>query len=89
MGIVLMKLISGEELVAEDFDIGYKRPRVLQVMQQSNGQMGAALVPWMLADQDGTFSIDDRHIITKVTAPSEIEKVYRQQTSGIEIASSF
>lgn len=93
MSIVLMKLCSGEEIIADEvygeLSAKYKRPRVLQVMQQQNGQMGAALVPWMIADQDGTFPIDAIHIITKVDAPSEIEKVYLQQTSGIALTGTF
>ncbi len=91
--VTVYKMVSGEEVIAKcvEFDgtvHTVSDARVLRMMQTPQGPM-PALMPWIisLADEELTFT-DDKVIVWK-DAPSDIERAYLQETSGLQIAQSL
>lgn len=89
MDVLVLKLVSGEEVVARkenesgDGGIVVSKPRVLKIMQTDEG-MGAALMPLFMAAPDlDEVWIDYHSIIAVIDCPVEMEKSYLRQTSGI------
>lgn len=97
--IVSLKLITGEEIVAEvnhrleinDKVISYsvRRPHILSFQSVGPGQIGLAFVPWALSNPE----IDNVHIpaeavIAEFIPADKVERQYIEQTSGISIASA-
>jgi hypothetical protein len=81
--IVVLKLISGEELLAkEESDGTYSKVRVFQI----NGQ-SAGLIPWLLLSPDQTNVDITFGVMAKINAPLEIEKQYLSATSSIQLLS--
>lgn len=85
--------IGQDEIIAKFVELKgdyvvISKPRVLQIMMQQNGQGGAALVPWFLTDPDAEMMVAISHIIASIPATSDIEKMYIQQTTGLELASA-
>lgn len=91
-----LKLVSGEEIIGKErVQIGVpdayflESIRVLAMQPMGNGQMGVALIPWMVGDPDGEVKIEKIHVIGDPvkSPPKNIEDAYLQQTSGIAFAS--
>ena len=83
MSIKILKLISGEELLAkEESDGAFSNVRVFQI----NGQ-NAGLIPWLLLSPDQTNVKIEFGIMAKIDAPLEIEKQYLSSTSSIQLLS--
>ena len=81
--IVILKLISGDELIAkEESDGTFSKVRVFQVSGQSAG-----LIPWLLLSPDQTNVKIEFGIMAKIDAPLEIEKQYLSATSSIQLLS--
>lgn len=81
--IVILKLISGDELIAkEESDGTFSKVRVFQVSGQSAG-----LIPWLLLSPDQTNVKIEFGIMAKINAPLEIEKSYLSATSSIQLLS--
>lgn len=92
MKIVLLKLITGEEIIARRMPTSisgkdeFEKPRVLALTPIGPGQVGASLMPWVVGNPDGKFIIDEKHIITQCDdIPKNLEDTYLQNTSGIQI----
>lgn len=93
MQVVGLKLITGEELVAQleevhEGDIKIKRALSLQ-MQMTKGGAQAGFVPWSLLIPDSeSFVISAAHIITQFSVDSVVEKQYIQSVTGIDLTVS-
>ena len=89
MKISVLKLISGEELIAREVEslsgVSYSKPRVIQMMQTQQG-MQAGLVPFILSAPDDEININPNTIVCKVTANKQIEDAYLSQTSGLDLS---
>jgi hypothetical protein len=90
--IVVLKLVSGEEIVAglKDNLSGnkmYAKPRVFLTQQTSQG-IGAALVPYIWSAPDETISIRDDLIVTCVKPSKQLEDSYLQHTSSIDLSAT-
>lgn len=88
--IVVMKLVTGEELIVTKNTLNvrsYSKPRVIQIMQTQQG-MQAALVPWFISNPDAEFNMDDDKIMAAIEAPKEVADMYLAQTSGIDLSAS-
>lgn len=89
--IVLLKLITGEELVAKKIDEVNEtwvlsNPRVLTVTPADNGQMGIGMIPWLVGDADGDVTIKTSSIIGQSTEiPKQLENGYIQNTTSIQL----
>lgn len=92
MGIRVVKLFSGEEVIArvEETLSGnkYASPRVIQMMQTQQG-MGAGLVPFIMSAPDETITINPNAIVVELNASKQIEDAYLQQTSKLDLTTKF
>jgi hypothetical protein len=92
MGIVVMKLITGEEVIAgrEENLSGktvFTKPRVFLTQQTSQG-IGAALVPWIWSAPDESVELNSTTILATVGASKQLEDSYLQHTSGIDLTAT-
>lgn len=88
MSIVVLKLINGDEVIADLVNGVYKKPRVFQMIPTERGMSGA-LMPYIMSCPDETVKIADHAIVTTVDASKQIEDAYLQQTSGIDLSSKL
>ena len=89
MSIKLIKLVSGEELIAKVeecvaalklFDIAILVP----IQVDDEGNTSIALMPWLPhADTEKGVDISNTHILCSLTPNKNIESQYRKATSGI------
>lgn len=86
--VVVLKLSSGEEVIARANNTGHgwqvTKPRLV-VMAPTPQGIQIAIMPWIAADVDGKYLIDDKHVITSGKPTDNLEKQYLEQTSGLEI----
>lgn len=91
MTIVVLKLVSGEEIIAKDLGVGenyepkFASPRVLQMVQTGQG-VQAGLVPWVLSNPDADVEILTGAIVAKTTPTSDVEDAYIRQTSKLDLS---
>ena len=90
MKISVLKLISGEEVVARETEcVGgtakYSKVMMMQMMQTQNG-VGVTMVPWIMSAPDAEVGIEPSFIVCKVYASKQVEDAYLQQTSGIDLS---
>lgn len=93
MNVIGLKLVTGEELVAELLEetgtgVVIRRAVALQV-QMTPGGPQAGFVPWSMLIPDSTkFSIKTSHIVTQYELDLSVEKQYIKSVTGIDIATS-
>ena len=66
--VKILKMITGEEVMARvsnsDGLITLDQPMMLQAIpQQTTGQMGVALIPWLMSGKSTKITISENHII--------------------------
>lgn len=88
--VILGKLTNGEEFLAElreasETSVWFKRPRVLRMMQGHNGEPQPALMPLLMMAPDAEVKFDKSNILCTIEAPVDIEKMYLQQVSRIQL----
>ena len=94
--VVILKLTTGEEVIAkEEWNMksstvgevrSFFKPRVFHMMRTPEGIQGS-FIPWLLTAPDADVEILDSFIVTKIDAPTDIEKAYLKNTSSIELLS--
>jgi hypothetical protein len=90
--ILLVKLLTGEELIAtvvDNRDEYYilDKPFTMQIVPTASGQVNITMIPWFLSSPTGGATLQKRHIIGQVTEPNEtLKREYLSRTSGIQIA---
>ena len=77
--VKVLKLTTGEEVIARveqqrDYMMLEKPMTMAPVAGQSPGQMGFAMVPWMMAAKGDFIQLSLSHIMVETEAKSEIEK---------------
>lgn len=91
----LFTLISGKEVmgkvVKQDSDtIVLESPVVIQIIPQSKESYGIGLYPYSPTDPSGSRIFYINNIESEcITIPSDLEKTYIQETTGISIVTSF
>lgn len=86
MNIIILKLISGEEVITELIEtnpnlVVAARPRVLTFSPN-----GAGLVPYIMSDPDNrNVSIDRKAIVAELVAPKEISDAYLKAVTNIQL----
>lgn len=94
MATVILKLVSGEEIIAKiveemETTLVLESARSLLVQPTGPGQMGIAMLPWMATNPDGEVDIRLQDIMVRSDdVPKQLEDGYLQQTSGIAIAAA-
>jgi len=87
--VKILKLITGEEVMARVTEgnnglITLDKPMTLQaVPTNQQGQMGFALVPWLMSGKSDTITISTDHIIAQDDPQAQAEKNYLSQISGL------
>ena len=88
--VKVLKLTTGEEVIArvgqEVDNIILEKPMTMApVPGQTPGQMGFAMVPWMMAAKGDSIQISLSHIVVETEAKSEIEKNYLASITGLSL----
>lgn len=88
--VKILKLITGEEVLArvtEQRDLlDLDNPMTLQaVPTNQQGQMGFALVPWLMSGKSTTISISIDHVIAQDDPKDQAEKNYLAQVTGLTL----
>ena len=94
--VVHVKLITGEEIIGKaNIDrnmpdgMAMERVRTLAVQPMGQGQMGIAMIPYMVGNPDGLIWIKREHIIAEPeSVPKNLEDSYLQQVSGLTFATA-
>lgn len=96
--IAVLKLVSGEEIfgtvVGEDnpYTIELDSVRRLHAHQTAPGQMGLALIPWMMSAPDVKVKLYKSAIaavVDETNLPKQLIDAYLQETSSIQIAGAI
>lgn len=87
--IKVFKLLSGEEIIAHTyctyFSWTLEKPRAVIMAPGPQGTVGVGIVPWIASNVDGTFKVNDSHIITTTDPNENLKTEYLQQTTGIQL----
>lgn len=91
MNVKSFKLVTGEEIIArveEDLEnrVVLLKPRVIRVIQARGGEVGIAMLPWVVSGGDeNPVTLFAASIITIVTPTREVEQTYLSETSAIAL----
>ena len=88
--VKVLKLTTGEEIIARvkqnrDYMELEKPMTLAPVPGQSPGQMGFAMVPWMMAAKGDLIQLSLSHIVVETEAKGEIEKNYLASITGLSL----
>ena len=98
--IAAYKLSSGEEIIGRIVQenvtlsesvirlqntIKLEKVRTLAVQPTGGGQMGIGMMPFAYAQHDGEITIFRSAIIAEFAPDPQLEKVYLQQTTAIQL----
>ena len=88
--VKVLKLTTGEEIIARveqqrDYMMLEKPMTIAPVPGQSPGQMGFAMVPWMMAAKGDLIQLSLSHIVVETEAKGEIEKNYLASITGLSL----
>ena len=92
--VKILKLITGEEVMARvsnDLSDGgglvtLDNPMTFQaVPTNQQGQMGFALVPWLMSGKSEKITISIDHIIAEDVPKDQAEKNYLAQVTGLSL----
>jgi|TARA_Y100000033_G_C2700893_1_gene88535 hypothetical protein len=88
--VKVLKLTTGEEIIARveqqrDYMMLEKPMTMAPVPGQSPGQMGFAMVPWMMAAKGDFIQLSLSHIVVETEAKGEIEKNYLASITGLSL----
>ena len=88
--VKVLKLTTGEEVIARveqqrDYMMLEKPMTMAPVPGQTPGQMGFAMVPWMMAAKGDSIQLSLSHIVVETEAKGEIEKNYLASITGLSL----
>ena len=92
--VKILKMITGEEVMARVSDdltdggglITLDKPMTLQPVQTNQqGQMGFALVPWLMSGKSDKITISIEHVIAQDDHKDQAEKNYLEQVTGLSL----
>ena len=88
--VKILKMITGEEVMARITNSGglitLDHPMMLQAIpQQTTGQMGVALIPWLMSGKSTKLTISEEHVIALDDPQDQAEKNYLAQVTGLTL----
>ena len=88
--VKILKLITGEEVMARVTEtrdlLELDNPMTLRaVPTNQQGQMGFALVPWLMSGKSTTISISISHVIAQDDPKDQAENNYLAQVTGLTL----
>jgi hypothetical protein len=88
--IMVLRLVTGEEIVTEikshhgdEGTIHVKQPFQVHIVNDGQGGRAKTLLPLMMLAPESDVTLYLHKIVAYVAAPTEVEKAYIQETSGI------
>lgn len=91
MGVYVIKMNSGEELLSEIVEetdsVVFDRPRTVRLFppQGPGEEPRVGLAPWLIMAPDSKISVSKTSIAAMVPAEKEIASQYSQQVTGIYV----
>lgn len=86
MTIKILKMVNGEEIITKKVSNICSKARSVRMINDPQKGPSLALVPFFILDPDCEFKINENNVVGEINAPSEVEKTYLQETSGIQLA---
>ena len=89
--VKVLKLITGEEVIARVSTessnlLILDKPMTLQILPPNQqGQVGFAIVPWLMAGNSEKITISIEHILAEDVVKSEVEKNYLANVTGLTL----
>ena len=89
--VKVLKLITGEEVIARISTessnlLILDKPMILQMMPANQqGQVGFAIVPWLMAGNSERITISTEHILAEDDVKPEIGKNYLANVTGLSL----
>ena len=88
--VKILKLITGEEVMARVTEhrdlLELDNPMTLQAIpSQQTGQMGFALIPWLMSGKSTKLSISIDHVIAQDDPKDQAEKNYLANVTGLTL----
>ena len=92
--VKILKMITGEEVMARVEDdlsdggglITLDHPMTLQaVPSQQTGQMGFALIPWLMSGKSDKLTVSIEHVIAQDDPSDQAEKNYLANVTGLTL----
>ncbi len=86
--VKVLKLTTGEEVIArveQQRDYMMLEKPMTMAPVPAPGQMGFAMVPWMMAAKGDFIQLSLSHIVVETEAKSEIEKNYLASITGLSL----
>ena len=88
--VKILKLITGEEVLARVTEtrdlLELDNPMTLQAIPTNQqGQMGFALVPWIMSGKSTKITISIDHVIAQDDPKDQAEKNYLAQVTGLTL----
>lgn len=84
------QISTGEEVMGEVINTDEQTVVLRKPVKLATNSQGVGMVPaTLLGDPDQTVTYQRSHIIGYMATRDDVEKVYREQTSGIAIASDM
>ena len=89
--VKVLKLITGEEIITRltetDKVISLDKPMMLRTVPATSatGQIGFALVPWLVSGNNQIIEIERIHIIAMDDARDQVSKNYLEAVTGLTL----
>ena len=89
--VKVLKLITGEEIITRltetDKVISLDKPMMLRTVPATSatGQIGFALVPWLVSCNNQIIEIERIHIIAMDDARDQVSKNYLEAVTGLTL----
>ena len=90
--VKVLKLITGEEVIARVSEessnlLTLEKPMTLQMIppNTSTGQVGFALVPWLMTGKSEKITITTDHIIAQDDPKDQARKNYLENITGLTL----
>ena len=88
--VKILKMITGEEVMARITNSGglitLDHPMMLQAIpQQTTGQMGVALIPWLMSGKSDRITVSIEHVIAQDDPQDQAEKNYLANVTGLTL----
>ena len=89
--VKVLKLITGEEIITrltrKEKVVSLNKPMMLRTVPATSatGQIGFALVPWLVSGNNQTVEIESIHIIAEDDSRDQVSKNYLEAVTGLTL----
>lgn len=88
--VVALKVSTGEEILgrveySDAQSLSLSKVRVVMIQPMPDKQIGIQFMPFLASNPDATIPIYKNNIVSEVRPSADIEKIYLQQTTTIQL----